>query len=229
MMGKYRAHIRYKLKDGTRVPGVTTITGELGWNKRVLINWANRIGLDGIEASKYTDDKADIGTLAHKFITDTLQGKKTNTDDYSKNQIERAENSVISFNSWIKDHRLEPQVIEMPLVSEKFKFGGTPDIYGLVDGIYTLIDLKTGKGIYDEHLIQTAGYSILLEEHGHKVEKIIILNIPRAASEKFAVEDGANIAVCKSIFLNCLKNYQLKKQIRKEGEFYQFVKEVSNA
>jgi len=229
MTGKYKAHIRYKLKDGTRVPGVTTITSELGWNKRVLINWANRIGLEGIEASKYTDDKADIGTLAHKFITDTLQGKKTNTDDYSKNQIERAENSVISFNSWIKNHRLEPQIIEKPLVSENFQFGGTPDIYGLVDGVYTLIDLKTGKGIYDEHLIQTAGYSILLEEHGHKVEKIIILNIPRAASEKFAVEEEANISICKSIFLNCLKNYQLKKQIRKEDEFYQYVKGVSNA
>jgi len=229
MTGKYKAHIRYKLKDGTRVPGVTTITGELGWNKRVLINWANRIGLDGIEASKYTDDKADIGTLAHKFITDTLQGKKTNTNDYSKNQIERAENSVISFNSWIKNHRLEPQIIEKPLVSENFQFGGTPDIYGLVDGVYTLIDLKTGKGIYDEYLIQAGGYSILLEEHCYKIEKILILNIPRVASEKFLVEDEVNISVCRNIFLNCLKNYQLKKQIRREGEFYQFVKGVSNA
>jgi len=229
MTGKYKAHIRYKNKLGKHIPGVSTIKNELGWNRETLCDWNNKMGLSGIDTKKYVSDKADIGTLAHKFITDTLQGKKTNTDDYSKNQIERAENSVISFNSWIKDHRLEPQIIEKPLVSENFQFGGTPDIYGLVDGIYTLIDLKTGKGIYDEHLIQTAGYSILLEEHGHKVEKIIILNIPRAASEKFLVEDKANIAVCRSIFLNCLKNYQLKKQIRREGEFYQFVKEVSNA
>ena len=216
MNNKFKAHPRYYLQDGiTIVPGVTTITSELGWNTRVLINWANKIGLDGIDASKFTDDKADIGKLAHLFITDTLQGKKTDTDDYSKNQIEAAENSVTSFYNWLKDNKLEPILIETPLVSEIHKFGGTPDIYGSVNGIYTLIDLKTGKGIYDEHLIQTGGYSILLEEHGHKVEKIIILNIPRAESEKFNVEEDANIEVCKKIFLNCLEIYNLKKQIRK--------------
>jgi len=218
MTDKFKAHIQYKLKDGTRVPGVTTITGELGWNTRVLINWANRIGLEGIEAAKYTDDKADIGTLAHKFITDTLQGKKTNTDDYSKNQIEQAENSVTSFHNWYMQHKLEPILIENPLVSEIYMFGGTPDIYGIVDGVKTLIDLKTGKAIYDEYLIQTGGYSILLEENKYKVEKIIILNIPRATSEKFEVEEEANIGVCKEIFLNCLSNYQLKKKIRKENK-----------
>jgi predicted RecB family nuclease len=227
MTDKFKAHIQYKLQDGkTRVPGVTTITGELGWNTRVLVNWANRIGLEGIEAAKYTDDKADIGTLAHRFVTDTLQGKKTNTDDYSKNQIAQAENSVLSFHSWYKEHKLEPILIEKPLVSEIYRFGGTADIYGTVDGIPTLIDLKTGKGIYDEYLIQTGGYSVLLKEHGHPVEKIIILNIPRAASEKFKVEDSANIAICEKIFLNCLANYQLKKQI-KNNDFYQFTKEAS--
>ena len=70
-MSKTKAHTRYRLTDGTIVPGVTTVTGsQLGWNKQVLINWANRIGLTEIDSTKYKDDKADIGTLAHQMITD---------------------------------------------------------------------------------------------------------------------------------------------------------------
>lgn len=226
-MKKYKAHIQYKTKDGIKVPGVTTITGELGWNKQALISWANKIGLDGMLANKYRDDKAEIGTLAHEFITNTLQGIKTDTSDYSENQIAQAENSVLKFDNWHKDHNLEPILIEKPLVSETYGFGGTPDIYGKVDGIYTLIDLKTGKNIYDEHLVQTGGYAILLEEHGHRVEKIIILNIPRAASEKFNIEENANIEVCKKIFLNCLEIYNLKKKVR-NNDFYNYIKEMEN-
>ena len=60
-----KAHIRYKLKDGTVVPGATTITGLL--NKPFLITWANRLGLEGIDSTKYRDAAADIGTLAHQI------------------------------------------------------------------------------------------------------------------------------------------------------------------
>ena len=227
-MGKTKAHIIYRNSSGIRVPGVTTITGELGWNTRVLIDWANRIGLEGIEASKYTDDKADIGTLGHLMITDKLRGKKTVTDDYSKNQIAAAKNSVKSFEAWAKDKKIEPILIETPLVSDIHNFGGTLDIYAKVNKLLELIDLKTGKGIYDEHLIQVGGgYIILLEEHKHPFDKVRILNIPRTNNEKFYEEDEINIAICKKIFLNCLENYYSKKQIRNESDFYQFVKEES--
>ena len=122
---KVKAHIRYKLKDGTGAPGTTTITGsELGWNKRVLINWSNRIGLEGISVNAYVDDKADIGTLAHSMVTDSLLGKKTETDDYSKNQIATAESSALSFFEWANHKKIKPLLIEEALVSEKYRFGG---------------------------------------------------------------------------------------------------------
>jgi len=228
MTGKFKAHTIYKTKDGIRVPGVTTITGELGWNTRVLINWANRIGLEGIEAAKYTDDKADIGTLAHLMITNKLEGKKTSTDDYSKNQIIAAKNSVKSFDAWAKGKKIEPILIEKQLVSELHRFGGTADIFAKVDKILELIDLKTGKGIYNEHLIQVGGgYDLLLEEHDYFAEKIRILNIPRSKGEKFQEEEIENRPACRKIFLNCLENYGLKKTLR-ENNFYQYVMEVSD-
>ena len=90
-----KAHIRYRLADKTIVPGVTTVLNLL--SKPALVPWANKMGLQGIDTSKYVDDKADIGTLAHAIITDKLTGKETDTSDYSKNQIDLAENSCLSF------------------------------------------------------------------------------------------------------------------------------------
>ena len=211
---KVKAHIRYRLKDNTIVPGVTTIVEQLGWNKRVLINWANRIGLEGIQAAKYKDDKADIGTLAHAMITDKLLGKETDTSDYSKNQIDQAENSVLSFWEWEKDHKIEPILVEKPLVSEMLGFGGTPDIYGLVNDFHELVDLKTGSGIYPEYFVQVAAYRELLQENGNSVAKVRILNIPRAESETFQEQVVGNVDLYWHIFLNCLEIYKTQKKIR---------------
>ena len=219
-MSKTKAHTRYKLADGTIVPGVTTITGsQLGWNKQALITWANNIGLKGISASKYKDDKADIGTLAHAMVTDWLLEIKTDTSDYSKNQIEAAENSALSFFEWAKNKKIKPILIETPFVSEEYKFGGKPDIYGKIDNSLELIDLKTGSGIYEEMIIQVAAYGKLLVESGHKVETIRILNIPRTEDEAFIerVIGKKQREIAWKIFLNCLNNYQLRRMINGMG------------
>lgn len=212
-------HTVYKDKDGIRLPGVTTITAELGWNKGVLISWANKLGLKGIESAKYVDDKADIGTLAHQMILDHLRQTKTDTSDYSKNQIDLAENCLLSYFAWEKGKTIEPILLETPLISETYKFGGTMDCFAKIDGVVTLCDFKTGKGIYDEYFIQVAGgYLLLLQENSHKVEKIQILNIPRSEDEAFQIKPlpENKWVVCKEIFLNCLKTYQLKKLLKEE-------------
>lgn len=217
---KHKAHTRYKLESGAIVPGVTTVTGVgLGWNTQVLIRWANKMGLSGIDTAKYVDDKAAIGTLAHAMVTDSLQGIETDTDDYSKNQIESAENSALSFFEWAAGKEIKPLLIETPLVSESYEFGGTPDIYAEVAGTRELIDLKTGSGIYDEMIIQVTAYKYLLIENGWPVDKVRILNIPRTEDEAFLEKliSREQQIVAGKIFLNCLETYQLKKGIRVNG------------
>jgi len=213
---KHKAHIIYKLASGKRVPGTTTITGSLGWSKQVLINWANRMGLQGIDTTKYVDDKAAIGTLAHAMVTDYLLGKKTDTDDYSKNQIAAAENSALSYFEWAKGKNIEPMRIEEPFVSEKYLYGGTADIYALVDGKSELIDLKTGSGIYPEMVIQVAAYRQLLLENKWHVDSVRILNIPRTGDESFVEKKigSEHIEIAWRIFRNCMNIYQLKKGLK---------------
>jgi len=211
-----KAHIRYRLADKTIVPGVTTVLNLL--SKPALVPWANKMGLQGIDTSKYVDDKADIGTLAHAIITDKLTGKETDTSDYSKNQIDLAENSCLSFWEWGKDHKIESVMfVERPLVSEAHRFGGTLDIYAVVNGRKEIIDLKTGSGIYNEHIYQVAVLKMLLEENGFPVDGTRVVNIPRAETEAFGerVISETENRVGWEIFKSLLAVYYLKKEMGK--------------
>jgi len=59
-----KAHQRYKTSDGRPCVGVTTVTGKIA--KPYLVNWANKLGLDGYDVGTYVDALARIGTLAHR-------------------------------------------------------------------------------------------------------------------------------------------------------------------
>jgi len=214
-MARDRAHIQYKLGDGTRVPGATTVLGIL--DKPALVRWANRLGLKNIDVRKYVDDKAAIGTLGHALVTDHYAGRETDTSDYSANQIDAATNSALSFWEWERGHKItEVLLVETPLVSEAHRFGGTADLHLVVDGSRDLIDIKTGKGIWPEHFYQAATYRMLLREHGYPVDRVRILNIPRSEDESFVekVLSEQELETGWRIFLCCLQIYNLKKNGR---------------
>jgi hypothetical protein len=214
-----KAKQKYFLEDGSVAPGVTTVIQELGWNKQVLVSWANKLGLQGIESRKYVDDKASIGTLAHAFVLEDLGGEKPDTKDYTENQINLAKNCLRSYNEWKKGKKIEPLIIEKQLVSENLRCGGTPDFYGKINDVLTVVDYKTGKGgCYPEYIIQASVYASILEEMGKEVKDIRVLNIPRSDDESF----GEKIVTDKErnagfeIFKHCLAIYNLKGIFKKE-------------
>ena len=207
-----RAHILYKLADGIAVPGVTTVLAVL--NKPALVKWANNLGLQGIDSSKYVDEKAAIGTLAHRMIADYLRSEETDTSEYSAVQIDQAENAVLSFFEWEKTHHITPILVEEPLVSEVFHFGGTIDCLGQINGNLCLIDFKTSRGIFPEMLVQLAAYRQLLVEHGHKVDQTTILRIGRTADEGFEERLVNELDKRWQIFLHCLEIYKLQKEVK---------------
>ena len=216
-MSKTAAHIRYRTKDGAIVPGVTTVLSVLA--KPALVPWANKLGLQGIDVTKYVDDKAAIGTLAHAMVTDKLTGKETDTADFSAKQIAAAENSAASFWEWEKANHIESvHFVETPLVSEIHRYGGTQDIFCKIGVKNVLIDLKTGKGIWPEHTYQVAALKELLFEHGYEVDDVRVLNIPRAEGESFSEKicTPKQIERGLSIFTHCLSIYTLVKDGRGE-------------
>ena len=211
---RVKAHAKYSLQDGTLVPGVTTVLGIL--NKPALVPWANKLGLQGIEVGKFVDDKAAIGTLAHQMIADYLRGETTDTSEYSKMQIEQAENSILSFLEWEKSHKLNPILIEQPMVSERHGFGGTVDLIASLNDEpeLCLIDFKTSKGIFPEMFVQVAAYRELALEHELDVRKVRILRIGRTDDEGFEDKPVNHLAQRWELFLHCLAIYNLQKELK---------------
>jgi len=212
-MANNKAHTRYIGADGIQVPGVTTVLGVL--NKPFLVPWANKLGLQGIDSTKYKDEMADIGTLAHLLIMNHLRGEETDTGDFSQNDIKLANNCFASYLAWEKPHELKPILIEKPLVSDKYNYGGTADWVGYLDDELVLLDYKTGKAIYPEMFYQLAAYVQLAKEQGYEIKKARILRIGRDNNEGFEERTTTNFEREFEIFLHCLSIYFIQKELKK--------------
>lgn len=213
MNKKTKAHQRYKTKDGKPAPGVTTVLGEL--NKPALIHWAWGLGMKKIDYRKYRDKMADIGTIAHGLIHQDLTGEEFDLSEYAQDDIDTAENCLLSYFEWRKAHTLKPILCEAELVSDIYCYGGTPDYYGMCDDFLTIIDYKSGKAIYDEYIYQVAAYKQLLEEAGHKVQKARILRIGRDETEGFEERLISDLTPYFNIFKGALAVYHAKKELKR--------------
>lgn len=210
---KAKAHTVYKV-DGKRVPGVTTILGVL--NKPALVKWANNLGLQGVDSTKYVDALATIGTCAHYLVECEWKGEEPDLSEYDPDTIDKAENALLSFWEWRKGKDIDPLLVEEPLVSDSLRYGGTIDCYARVDGVNTLIDLKTSRGIFSEHIHQLAAYRQLLMENGYEVDNVRILRIGRDESEGFEerVYTPEQLEPHWEIFEHCRAIYELQKAVR---------------
>ncbi len=153
----------YYLKDGTRVPGVTTILGRFK-ESGGLIHWAWTEGKEGRDYRESRDAAASAGHLAHDMVESMIRHGKYSIPEGDEKTVERALTAFDAFNKWATQTKLKATHTEMPLVSEKHRFGGTFDAL-LVDGRRAMGDWKTSNGIYPDYLAQVAAYAILWEEH----------------------------------------------------------------
>ena len=76
-----------------------------------------------------------------------------------------AEKGFEAFLTWWDQTKFTVVETEMALVSEKFRYGGTPDAIFMKDDDYYLGDWKCGNRIYTDHIVQLAAYRNLWEEH----------------------------------------------------------------
>jgi hypothetical protein len=155
--------IKYNLKDGTPVPGVTTVIGKsLGWNKGALMWWAHQEGLAGRDYRESQQSAADAGTIAHAMVEACIcQIDYVPPVDATDEQKRLALLSFDAWREWFEQSRIEFVETEPHLICPEFRFGGTPDALGRMKGQLCLLDWKTSKGIYAEYLIQLAAYEHL--------------------------------------------------------------------
>ena len=205
---KSRPHQTYYLADGTKVPGVTTVLSIIA--KPALITWANKMGLNGIDTTKYVDAAGNAGTACHEMIEAHLKGIEFDRSSYAEDILDLAENGFLKYLDWEAQHKLEDIHSEMQLVSERFRFGGTADLYCKLDDIPTLIDIKTNAtGIFQENLYQVAGYRILLEENGYPVERMVIIRVGKSDQPDLETKEVGEYMHYRKVFLAALNLYQI--------------------
>ncbi len=149
----------YFLKDGTKVPGTTTICSAYK-DSGGLIHWAWTQGWRGLDYRETRDKAGDIGTAVHAcieaYIANLPLPLLTN---------EEAERAFQGFIKWQGQTGIKILEQEVQLVSEEFRYGGTLDAVGIVDGEHVLLDWKTSKGVYKNYLLQLAAYRQLWNEN----------------------------------------------------------------
>ncbi len=209
---KTKIHTVYKDSRGNRLPSVTTVLGVL--NKPALLDWAWRMGMEGKDYRAVRDQAADIGTLAHYLILCHLKGDKPDTSEYSAQDIDKAETCLLKYWDWEKENKIEPVLVETPLISEQYSFGGTIDCLARLNGELILVDHKTGKGIYGEMFYQLAAYRQLLAEAGYPIVNARILRIGRDETEGFEQRVMTDLGKQWQIYKACLEIYRLQKELR---------------
>ncbi len=159
----------YFLKDGTKVPGVTTILGRFK-ESGALMQWAFQQGRGGaVSLYDQRDAAAEIGTMAHAMCDTWMRDgdpMKTLSDFCpTVEQASKASTAFDAFLTWVKAQGAKAIAAEEPLVSEAHRFGGTPDfVLRLPDGRLAMADLKTSNGIYRDYLMQVAAYGLVWNE-----------------------------------------------------------------
>jgi hypothetical protein len=126
--------------------GSTTIAGNAGWGKQGLMWWANKMGLEGYKLHEAQQLATVPGSLVHAMVERYIEeytlpaGEKIRplTDyvdfEYSKEDLDLAENSFINFLEWWEQFEVDPVSIEPILINNKDGYGCTPDLIAYVKG-----------------------------------------------------------------------------------------------
>jgi hypothetical protein len=189
-----------------KVPSVTTICGVI--NKPALLPWAVNSTLDLVreaiqpdvaypsilleeiyaqakkEATRKKTDAADRGTLVHEILAGGDSSNNGLRDESVQNRVDRA-------RQWLETNLLDWLDVERPIYSRRYRYSGR------LDGVCTLrnlgrclLDYKTGKGLYPEFCLQTAGYVEAYEEEfpDRRIEHRVVLHVGEEACTPYVFD-----------------------------------------
>jgi len=194
--------------------------------------------------NKVRDGAADAGTLAHAAVEEHIKDQAALFTSSSKSKlkrlrfkpvdwialvkaldrpvddetISRAKNAFESFINWAGQSQLQVTHTEIRLVSEKHRFGGTPDAM-FIHGKRALGDWKTSNSIYAEYLMQIAAYGILWEEHFPNdpiTGGYHLLRFDKTYAD-FTHKHWSELETAKVAFLKLREVYELEKELKKRA------------
>lgn len=197
-------HTVYKTADGKRAPGVTTVLGVL--DKAALLPWAagleralvlEHAGAGTLDAlpRQYAfeakrDKAADLGTITHARIEAWLKGTELDPDGLPADLYAESVHGYERFREWWFGEGLQVVASELPLVSERYRVGGTLDVVARdAAGELVLVDIKTSNATrtwpYPSVIGQVAAYRALWGEHNsQRIGRVAVARVGKTPGDE---------------------------------------------
>ena len=135
---------------------------------------------------------ADRGTAVHR-ATELLD--KTGTAEISEDYAPYLE----AYAAFRREHEVEWELIEHADYHPEYGYAGTIDRYGKVDGILTLLDIKTTYTVYKPLCSASLNlYRLMLQARGKGVLRLLILHLKKDGTYKlikFDFDDAVPMAL----------------------------------
>ncbi len=203
--------------DGKRKPSVTTIIGKhLGWKTNALMGWAHKLGKEGRSMSE-RDEAAAKGSCAHDLVAAHFAPEEHgDLSEWSANQISEAMPNAARVIEEIKRRRWTPIAVELAM--ETSSFAGTVDmIVRDADGRVLIVDLKTGKGAYDETVVQLGAYNWLWRVSGDGTDialEAAVIHAPYGADLSVRPVSAPALFAGEQAFRLLLQLHEITPQIK---------------
>jgi hypothetical protein len=209
----------YTTTAGARVPSVTTVLGNLGWNTDALKYWAWDLGMKGIDFREASDEACLVGKISHAWVEADIKGQPFDLESLplSPEDKDRVRRSHDAWLEWRELTGLQMVGSEIELVSDELAYGGTLDV-AVVGKHRSLLDLKTGGAIYPDHLVQVAAYGHLWNEAfpQQTIERYYLLRVGKEdGSFHFHSWPSDALLPAWRTFCNLLNVHKLRPQLKR--------------
>ena len=168
------AHV-YRI-DGTRVPSVTGVIAAAGL----------------VDTQWYTPEARERGRYVHQAIELSVHSV-LNKDCLDA----RLTPYLNGFELFVLQSGFKTAYCELRLASERLRYAGTLDLYGGMNGVSWLIDVKSGVPA-PAHDVQLAAYASLAREAGITVNKLGALYL--SADGKYNLREVKQSASAWEVF-----------------------------
>lgn len=170
--------------DGKRCKSVTSITGMLDnpalsfWALKMTGEYLNGLLSKGVQitpayiqeglaySNQVKKEAAEIGSRVHdyceRFAIACMKGEPL--PDVPNDIDDKIVSGINAFLDWYSQHDIKFLEIEKIIYSRKYNYVGKFDALCTIDGVLTLVDYKTSKGIWENQDWQLCGYKLAYEE-----------------------------------------------------------------
>lgn len=158
---RYTDATHFKLENGYEINGA--------WYPRVtkILDIKSKPALDVFfkemesyaRAEEVKNKSAAHGTLVHTAIQDMLTGGTAEVPEEIRPAIE-------AFDQFNQTQRIvfHKEYVERQVWSLRHRYAGTVDALATIAGKFGVLDIKTSTGFYPEYNLQTAAYTMALQE-----------------------------------------------------------------